>query len=98
MRAHLGAHRHRLTVERLPAHTAELNPDGIFTPTSKGGELANCTADTIAKITDEAYHGIQRVCDSDSLSSASWPIPASASRMTHHPSERINKAGSVRGN
>jgi hypothetical protein len=26
MRAHLGAHRHRLTVERLPAHAAELNP------------------------------------------------------------------------
>ena len=36
-------------------------------PTSRGGTLANCTGDTIAKITDEAYHGIQRVCDSDGL-------------------------------
>jgi hypothetical protein len=28
-------------------------------PTSRGGTLANCTGDTIAKITDEDYHGIQ---------------------------------------
>ena len=36
-------------------------------PTLKGAELANCTGDTIAQVADQAHHGIQRVCDSDSL-------------------------------
>jgi hypothetical protein len=29
--------------------------------------LANCTGDTIAEVANQAQHGIQRVCDSDSL-------------------------------
>ena len=33
----------------------------------KGGALANCTGDTIAEVADQAHHGIQRICDSDSL-------------------------------
>jgi hypothetical protein len=33
----------------------------------KGGELANCTGDTIAAVADQAQHGIQRACGSDSL-------------------------------
>ena len=33
----------------------------------KGGELANCGGDTVAEVADKAQHGIQRVCDSNSL-------------------------------
>ena len=33
----------------------------------KGGELANCGGDTVAEVADQAQHGIQRICDSDSL-------------------------------
>ena len=33
----------------------------------KGVELANFTGDTVAEVADQAQHGIQRVCDSDSL-------------------------------
>jgi hypothetical protein len=33
----------------------------------QGGELANCTGDTITEVADQAQHGIQCVCDSDSL-------------------------------
>jgi hypothetical protein len=33
----------------------------------QGIELANCTGDTIAQVADQAQHGIQRVCDSDTL-------------------------------
>ena len=29
--------------------------------------MANFTGDTIAEVADQAQHGIQRVCDSDSL-------------------------------
>jgi hypothetical protein len=67
MRSHLDAQRHWLTVERLPAYAPELNPVEYLWANLKGGELANGTADTIAQVADQAQHGIQRVCDSDSL-------------------------------
>jgi DDE superfamily endonuclease len=67
MRAHLAAQRAWLTVERLPAYAPELNPAEYLWANLKGGELANCTGDTIAEVADQAHHGIQRVCDSDSL-------------------------------
>jgi hypothetical protein len=67
MRAHLDAQRAWLTVERLPAYAPELNPVEYLWANLKGGELANCTGDTIAQVADQAQHGIQRVCDSDSL-------------------------------
>jgi DDE superfamily endonuclease len=67
MRAHLDAQRHWLTVERLPAYAPELNPVEYLWANLKGGELANGTGDTIAQVADQAQHGIQRVCDSDSL-------------------------------
>ena len=67
MRAHVDAQRHWLTVERLPAYAPELNPVEYLWANLKGGELANCTGDTIAQVADQAQHGIQRVCDSDSL-------------------------------
>ena len=67
MRAHLDAQRHWLSVERLPAYAPELNPVEYLWANLKGGELANCTGDTIAQVADQAQHGIQRVCDSDSL-------------------------------
>jgi DDE superfamily endonuclease len=51
MRAHLAVQHDWLKVER----------------NLKGGELANCGGDTIAEVADQAQHGIQRVCDSDSL-------------------------------
>jgi hypothetical protein len=67
MRAHLDAQRDWLTVERLPAYAPELNPVEGLWANLKGGELANCTADTVAEVADQAQHGIQRVCDSNSL-------------------------------
>jgi hypothetical protein len=67
MRAHLAAQRDWLTVERLPAYAPELNPAEYLWANLKGGELANCTGDTIAEVADQAQHGIQRICDSDSL-------------------------------
>jgi hypothetical protein len=67
MRAHLDAQRHWLRVERLPAYAPELNPVEYLWANLKGGELANCTGDTIAQVADQAQHGIQRVCDSDRL-------------------------------
>jgi hypothetical protein len=67
MRAHVDTQRHWLTVERLPAYAPELNPVESLWANLKGGELANCGGDTIAEVADQAQHGIQRVCDSDSL-------------------------------
>jgi DDE superfamily endonuclease len=67
LRAHLDAQRDWLTVERLPAYAPELNPVEFLWANLKGGELANCTADTVVEVADQAQHGIQRVCDSDSL-------------------------------
>jgi hypothetical protein len=65
--AHLAAQRDWLAVERLPAYAPELNPAEYLWANLKGGALANCTGDTIAEVADQAHHGIQRVCDSDSL-------------------------------
>jgi hypothetical protein len=67
MRAHLDAQRDWLTVERLPSYAPELNPVEYLWANLKGGELANCTGDTIVEVADQAQHGIQRVCNSDSL-------------------------------
>jgi hypothetical protein len=67
LRAHLDAQRAWLIVERLPAYASELNPVEYLWANLKGGELADCTGDTIAQVADQAQHGIQRVCDSDSL-------------------------------
>jgi hypothetical protein len=67
MRAHLEAQRDWLTVERLPAYAPELNPVEYLWANLKGTELANGTTDTIAEVADQAQHGIQRVCASDSL-------------------------------
>jgi hypothetical protein len=67
MRAHLAAERDWLTVERLPAYAPELNPVEYLWANLKGGELANGTVDTVAELADQAHHGIQRVCDSNSL-------------------------------
>ena len=67
MRAHLDAQRHWLTVERLPAYAPELNPVEYLWANLKSAELANFTGDTVAEVADQAQHGIQRVCASDSL-------------------------------
>ena len=67
MRAHLDAQRAWLTVERLPAYAPELNPVEYLWANLKGVELANFTGDTVGEVADQARHGIQRACDSDSL-------------------------------
>jgi hypothetical protein len=67
MRTHLDAQRHWLTVERLPTYAPDLNPVESLWANLKGAELANFSGDTIAEVADQAQHGIQRVCDSDSL-------------------------------
>jgi hypothetical protein len=51
----------------LPAYASELNPVEGLWANLKGGELANFAGDTVAEVADQACHGIQRVCDSDSL-------------------------------
>jgi DDE superfamily endonuclease len=67
MRAHLDAQRHWLRVERLPAYAPDLNPVEFLWANLKGAELANFAGDTLAEVANQAQHGIQRVCDSDSL-------------------------------
>ena len=67
MRAHLAAQRDWLTVEQLPAYAPELNPVEYLWANLKGGELANFGGDTVPEVADQAQHGIQRVCTSDSL-------------------------------
>ena len=67
MRAHLAQQQDWLTVERLPAYAPELNPVEFLWANLKGIELANFAGDTVAEVADQAHHGIQRVCDSDSL-------------------------------
>jgi DDE superfamily endonuclease len=67
MRQHLDAQRDWLMVERLPAYAPELNPVEYLWANLKSAELANFTGDTVGEVADQAQHGIQRVCDSDSL-------------------------------
>jgi hypothetical protein len=67
MRAHLDQQREWLTVERLPAYAPELNAVEYLWANLKGAELANFAGDSVAEVADQAHHGIQRVCDSDSL-------------------------------
>ena len=67
MRAHRDAQRDWLTVERLAAYAPELNPVEYLWANLNGTELANFTGDTVAEVADQARHGIQRVCQSDSL-------------------------------
>ncbi|HEX5876754.1 MAG TPA: transposase [Actinomycetota bacterium] len=67
MRAHLDSQRDWLTVERLPAYAPKLNPVEYLWANLKGAELANFAGDTVAEVADQAHHGIQGVCDSDSL-------------------------------
>jgi hypothetical protein len=67
MRAHLDTQRDWLTVERLPAYAPKLNPVEYLWANLKGAELANFAGDTVDEVADQAHHGIQRVCDSDSL-------------------------------
>jgi len=67
MRAHLTVQGDWLTVEQLPAHAPELNPVEYLRANLKGAELANFSGDSLVEVADQAHHGIQRVCDSDSL-------------------------------
>jgi transposase len=67
MRAHLDKQCAWLTVERLPAYAPELNPVEFLWANLKGAELANYAGDTVAEVADQAQHGIQRICASDSL-------------------------------
>jgi hypothetical protein len=67
MRAHLDKQGAWLSVERLPPYAPELNPVEYLWANLKGSELANFTGDTLGEVADQAQHGIQRVCDSDSL-------------------------------
>jgi transposase len=67
MRAHLDAQRDWLTVQRLGPYAPELNPVEYLWASLRGVELANFAGDTVAEVADQARHGIQRVCNSDSL-------------------------------
>jgi hypothetical protein len=67
MRAHLATQRHWLSVEQPPPTRPRSTPVEYLWANLKGGELTNYAGDTIAQVADQAQHGIQRVCDSDSL-------------------------------
>jgi transposase len=84
MRAHLDAQHDWLTVERLPAYAPELNPVEYLWANLKGRELANFGGDTVAEVADHAQHGIQRVCDSDSL--VVGFLAHTGLSLDHHPS------------
>jgi hypothetical protein len=66
IRGHLDTQRDWLTVERLPAYAPELNLVQYLWANLKGAELANFADDTIAEVANQAQHGIQRVCASES--------------------------------
>jgi hypothetical protein len=67
LRDHLNQQRAWLTVERLPPYAPELNPVEFLWANLKGTELANFAGDSVAEVADQARHGIQRVCHSDTL-------------------------------
>jgi transposase len=67
MRAWLDSQHDWLRVERLPAYAPELNPVEGLWANLKDLELANRPTSTLAEVADATEHGIQRVCDSDSL-------------------------------
>jgi hypothetical protein len=67
MRTFLDSQRDWLGAERLPAYAPELNPVEGLWANLKDLELANRPTSTLAEVADAAEHGIQRVCDSDSL-------------------------------
>ena len=54
-------------LERLPAYAPELNPVEFLWANLKDVELANRPTTSLAEVADQAQHGIQRVCDSDTL-------------------------------
>ena len=56
-----------LPAERLPAYAPELNPIEYLWANLKDVELANFGRHDVAEVADPTEHGIQRVCDSDSL-------------------------------
>jgi hypothetical protein len=94
LRAHLDAEREWLTVERLPAYAPELNPVQGLWANLNGAELANFGGDTVAEVADQTQHGIQRVCDSNSLVVGSSPTPGCPSTRSRHPKVK----GSNKGN
>jgi transposase len=59
-----------LVVERLPAYAPELDPVEGLWPTLKAVELAHLTRPTLAKVTDQARQGIDRIRRTPQL--ASW--------------------------
>jgi transposase len=67
MGAFLDSQRDWLRAERLPAYAPELNPVQGLWANLKDLELANRPTSTLAEVADATEHGIQRVCDSDSL-------------------------------
>ena len=56
-----------LAVEYLPAYAPELNPVEGLWANLKDVELANLPGASLIEVADQARHGIQRVCTSDTL-------------------------------
>jgi transposase len=61
MRAFLDTQRSWLVVERLPAHSPDLNPVEALWGNLKGTELANLCVDTLAETQHHAQRGIRRI-------------------------------------
>ena len=72
--AHLGLLRQRASLDRTSIrpspHIAQVTTDNPLVQylwaNLKGAELANFADDTIAEVANQAQHGIQRVCASES--------------------------------
>ena len=67
MRTWLQAQQAWLTAERLPPYAPDLNPVEGLWANLKAVELANFAGDHVVQVADQAQHGIQRVCASESL-------------------------------
>jgi len=67
MRAWVDTQRDWLRVERLPAYAPDLNPVEYLWANLKDVELANLPGASLIEVADQARHGIQRVCTSDTL-------------------------------
>jgi len=72
----------RLTLERLPAYTPELNPVEMLWSSIKTCEPANLAGDHLADVADAAEAGIHRVCQDEQLA---WSFLAHTGLQIHCP-------------
>jgi DDE superfamily endonuclease len=92
MRAHLDQQRAWLTVERLPAYAPELNPVEFLWATSRAPSWPTSPVTPWPRSPTKPTMASSECATATAWSSGSWPIPASAWTMNHHPKAK----GSIR--